>query len=86
MGYLMNSQKEILICRGPNHVRSDQKLPRKNRGITKQVRTGNLEGDDGENKVFGQWFGAAQLGYLGRSANAQQNPSFGMVCAPRDVP
>lgn len=81
----MNGQKEILIRRGPNHVRSGQKLPRQDGSLTKQVRTGNLKGDDGEDEVFGQRFGTAQLGYLGPSVAVRHTMSFERFCAPQGV-
>jgi hypothetical protein len=59
MRYLMDSQEQILVRRRTDNVRRQEERPRQDRCITQEVGTGDLERDDAEDDVFGEWFGTA---------------------------
>lgn len=52
----VDSQEQVLVGGGTDHVCGKEKLPREHRGIAKQISAANLKRDDSENKVFREWF------------------------------
>jgi hypothetical protein len=53
---LVDGEEQVLVRGGPDHVCGKKKFPREHRGIAKQISAANLKRDDGENKVFREWF------------------------------
>lgn len=62
----MDSQEQILIRSSSHHIRSSPELPAEEGRGLEEVCTEDLEGDDEEDEVFREGFGAAEFGYLRR--------------------
>lgn len=64
VGDFVDGEKQILIRGRANHVGYGPELEGPERCRLKHVREADLEGHDGGNEIFGEWFGAAELGDL----------------------
>lgn len=63
---LMDREEEVLVRRCANNIRGHQEPPIQHRRVAQEIGTQDLQGDDAQDNIFREWFGAAELGYLQR--------------------
>jgi len=67
MGYFMNSQKKVLVRSCSNNICHKKELAREYRGRLQDICAENLQGNHGEDDIFGQRFWTAEFDNLGSS-------------------
>lgn len=67
----MNCQEEVLVGGGSDEVCRGQESPVKDRGVAKEVCTGDLSGNDAENNIFGERFRTTKLSDLNMAGSNQ---------------
>ena len=64
MADFVDCEEEVLVCGGPDEVRSCEEWEREHGRVAEEVGASGLEEDDGENEVFGEGLWPAELGDL----------------------
>lgn len=60
----MDGEEEILVRRGTDNVCGQEEFPGEEGSVPESVGAEDLQSDDEENDVFGQWLWPAKLRYL----------------------